>query len=133
MPWKTCRCEQWVEGRLYAEAERRVAAEEIARPAPLVDDAIFRMYQPRIQEAVERQQRVVEIAERLRTHHECEHRWQRKQGSGRCGDCGNYMKYFLMVRAFTVRGIQRRLNFCPSNVMNAGIATAVVALSTAFN
>ena len=88
MPWKTCRCEQWVEGRLYAEAARRVAAEG--------------MGQQRIQEAAERQRRVAAVAERLRTHHECDHRWQRTSGGGHCGECGDHLKLFLMVRSLTV-------------------------------
>jgi hypothetical protein len=119
MPWKTCGCEQWVERRLYAEAERRVAAEEIA-------DGDIGPQQ--IQEAAERQQRVFEVAERLRTHHGCDHRWRRKPGRGRCGDCGKFMRYFLMVRAPTGSRTQRRLNFRPRNVENAGTATVVVAL-----
>ena len=131
MLWKTCRCEQWVERRLYAEAERRVAAEETAHAAPLFED--WGAALQRIQVATERQRRVVEVAERLRTHHECDHRWQRRQGSGRCGDCGNYMKYFLMVRALPVSGTQGRLNFCPRNAVNVGTATVVVALSTDFD
>ena len=122
MPWKTCQCEQWVERRLYAEAERQVAAEAIAH-----DRGIGR---PRIQEPAVRQQRVFEVAERLRTHHECDHKWRRSHGDGRCGECGNYMKYFLMVRALTGSRIQGRLNFCARNVVNAGTAAVVVALST---
>ena len=128
MPWKTCRCEQWVERRLFAEAERRVAAEEIVRPV-----GNRGLVQP-IQEAAERQRRVVEVAERLRTHHECDHSWRRRDGSGRCESCGNYMKYFLMVRASPAVASKRGgLNFCPRSVENAGTATAVVALSTDFN
>lgn len=120
MPWKACRCEQWVEERLYAEAERRVAAEAIAIAVP---------GRQRNQEP-ERRQRVFEVAEGLRAHHECDHRWQRTQTSGRCDECGNYMKYFLMVRALTGSRIQGRLNFRPRNAENAGTATVVVALST---
>jgi hypothetical protein len=120
MPWKTCGCEQWVEGRLYAEAERRVAAEEITHAAPRVWDGG--------QQIQERRQRVFEVAERLRTHHECDHRWRRRQGGGHCGNCGDYMKFFLMVRAPTGSRTQRRLNFRPRNVENAGTATVVVAL-----
>ena len=130
MPWKTCQCEQWVERRLYAEAERRVEAEAIAHATPLVGDrGIGRQ---RIQEAASRRQRVHEIAERLRTHHECDHRWRRRQGGGRCEDCGNYMKYFLMVRALTGSRIQGRLNFRPRNVETVGTTIVVVALSTDF-
>ena len=53
MLWKTCQCEQWVEIRLYAEAERRVAAEEIG---------IRGIGQRRIQGAGERQRRLFEVA-----------------------------------------------------------------------
>lgn len=122
MPWKTCGCDEWVESRLYSEAERQVAAEAIA-----YDRGIGRR---RTQEPVVRQQRVFEVAERLRTYHECDHRWRRSQGDGRCGECGNYMKYFLMVRPLTGSRIQGRFNFRPRNVDNAGTAAVVVALST---
>ena len=124
MLWKTCQCEQWVERRLYAEAERRVAAEEIG---------IRGIGQRWIQGAGERQRRLFEVAERLRVHHECDHRWQRRDGGGRCGECGHYLKYYLMVRALTGCRFRGILNFCPRNVVNAGTATAVVVLSTDFN
>jgi hypothetical protein len=126
--WKTCKCEQWVETRLYAEAERRVAAEEIARPPPLVWDR--GIGHPQIQEAAERQQRVVEVADRLRTHHECNHSWRRRQGRGECGQCGKTMRWYLMVRALTGRYIQGILSLSPRNVVNVGTAIAVLALST---
>ena len=91
MPWKTCRCEEWVEARLYVEAERQVAAEAIAHGRGIG--------RQRIQEPAERRQRVVEVAERLRTHHECDHRWRGRPGGGECGECGDHMKYYSMVRA----------------------------------
>ena len=125
MPWKTCQCEQWVEGHLYAEAERRVAAEAHATGNLVIG-------RPRIQEAAQRRQRVHEVADRLRTYHECDHSWRRRQGGGDCGDCGNYLKYYLMVRVLTGSRIQGELKFRSRNVENAGPATVVVALSTDF-
>jgi len=121
MPWKTCQCEQWVERRLYAEAERRVAAEEIG---------IRGIGQRRIQGAGERQRRLFEVAEHLRVHRECDHRWQRRDGRGQCGECGHYLKYYLMVRALTGCHFRGILNICSRDVINAGTATAVVVLST---
>ena len=124
MPWKTCQCEQWLERRLYAEAERRVAAEEIG---------IRGIGQPQIQGIAGRLHRVFEVTERLRTHHECDHRWQRRDGGGQCGECGDYLKYYLMVRALIGCRFRGILNFCLRNVVSAGTAAAIVVLSTDFD
>jgi hypothetical protein len=87
----------------------------------------------RIQQTTERRHRVHEVAERLRTNHECDHRWRRRQVDGRCGDCGNCMKHFLMVRALTGSRIQGRLNFRPRNVENAGTVLSSLRLQPILN
>jgi hypothetical protein len=82
--WKTCRCEQWEERRLYATAEARME----------------RQYgeQARVERPLEWREEVEEFAQNLRVNHECfpTHRW-RGHGPGNCEECGMYMPVFLRV------------------------------------
>jgi len=82
-PWKTCRCDQWDEERLYERAEA------------VVDR------QPAGQQG--RAERIQQAAEQLRENHECEHeRFRGIGGQGRKFECemcgGTYENWILRCR-----------------------------------
>ena len=88
--WKTCRCTQWDEQRLFVAAEDRVQRQRqiegrgrVAAPVPIA----------------EHRRVVAREAERLRVNHYCEHSWRYVSGGGRCEGCGHYLPLFLFVSA----------------------------------
>ncbi|CAF4388007.1 unnamed protein product [Rotaria sp. Silwood2] len=83
-PWKNCKCPQWDEGRLYAEARVRTAripARQLAQTNNRID----------MNEVVQR------MANQLRANHECRHTngWAYTRGGGRCEECGHFLPQYL--------------------------------------
>ena len=93
--WKTCACEQWDENRLLVAAEDRVQRRQAQAPANVNANPEPRRNAPApmFRQLVERE------AERLRTNHDCTHRWQYVARPGRCEGCGDYLRIFLYVSA----------------------------------
>ncbi|KAF8063958.1 hypothetical protein FPV67DRAFT_1628838 [Lyophyllum atratum] len=81
-PWKNCGCPQWNEERLLDTAQQRVEQENVGRApiAPLV-----------------RQEQIRQMANTIRDNHDCVgHSWRRRNGSGDCEECGNWLRDFLL-------------------------------------
>lgn len=99
VPWKECKCPQWEEQLLLEEARRRVntAIEIEAEGRPYAPPAATSTYQA----ARARDVRVQQMVGRLRTNHVCVHDWHKRNGGGNCGNCGQYLKLYLLV-SFTV-------------------------------
>jgi IBR domain, a half RING-finger domain len=105
--WKTCKCLQWDERLLLAEAERRVDAEIESgfglgippAPNPIQDDLLHPRTSGEAQETTDgaRLNRIAEVATRLRTNHACNHNWQRRAGAGECAHCNAHYRRFLLV------------------------------------
>ncbi|TFK65306.1 hypothetical protein BDN72DRAFT_845698 [Pluteus cervinus] len=82
--WKNCGCPQWDENRLLETAQRRVAAEL----GPQVQAQAPREFARRVQERTDN----------LRVSHNCaQHRWRKRNEAGRCEECHNYLREFLLV------------------------------------
>ena len=82
--WKTCRCVQWDEGRLFTAAEERVERRN-------------ENIRHRIQEGAYARE-INRVAEELRQNHDCEHRvFNYRRGAGRCDHCLHHLPIFLMV------------------------------------
>lgn len=78
--WKTCRCEQWAEGRLYARANaivnRDVGVQQLDNAA--------------------RANRVARERRNLMENHECDHnRWRSRGGSHQCEECYDVLPLFI--------------------------------------
>jgi hypothetical protein len=130
--WKACKCPQWEERLLLAEAERRVDAEiegglgwDIP-PAqdPMQDD----LWQTRTSGGTPettngaRLNRIVEMATRLRTNHACSHNWQRRGGGGQCAHCSKHYRRFLLVSGHTPFQLKANLKLLSSI---AAVATSL--------
>ncbi|KAI1361237.1 hypothetical protein F5Y08DRAFT_315166 [Xylaria arbuscula] len=77
--WKTCRCDHWVEHRLYERAAQIDARDHVGE-----------------EEERHRQARIQTIARDLRENHECDHeRWYNREGSRRCEECHDVMPLFI--------------------------------------
>lgn len=85
--WKSCKCPQWEERNLLAEAERRVDAE-------LMEGAVNTGRAPA--PAAERRDRVHAMTNQLRENHVCRHNWYVKQGAANCENCYNYLNRYLL-------------------------------------
>jgi IBR domain, a half RING-finger domain len=110
--WKTCKCPQWEERLLLVEAERRVDAEIEGgfgfgvppAPNPIRDDP---EETPETADGA-RQNRIAEVATRLRTNHACNHDWERRRGAGRCAHCSTRYKRFLLVSGHVLISAQSK-------------------------
>ncbi|KAI1769902.1 hypothetical protein F4818DRAFT_456466 [Hypoxylon cercidicola] len=77
--WKTCRCEQWDEHRLYERAAEIDARDDEDQPGER-----------------DRPQRVQHLMDNLRRDHECDHtRWFSRGGPRECEECFNVMPIFI--------------------------------------
>jgi len=99
--WKNCGCAVWNEQKLYAEAERRISAEEeewksnpqqAGASSLLRDLGNLRVYVPPLNR---RRARIEALADYLRNNHPCDHNWQQNLGSGHCGECGRSVESSL--------------------------------------
>ena len=81
IPWKGCECPQWAEERLLEVAQFRVEQE--------MEDPV---------EALVYHEHVQEMANVLRSRHDCDqHQWSKQRRSGQCEECHDFMPLFVMV------------------------------------
>lgn len=130
--WKTCKCLQWEERLLLAEAERRVDAETEAGFGFGIPHALNLIQEDphpsgasgETPEATNdaRLNRIAEVATRLRTNHACNHDWERRTGAGVCAHCSTHYRRFLMVSGHVPIQLKANLNYLPSI---AAVATSL--------
>ncbi|KAH9223443.1 hypothetical protein DL95DRAFT_420154 [Leptodontidium sp. 2 PMI_412] len=91
--WKTCRCAQWDEHRLYARAEVVVARQPAIHHQP----------------AEQRRARVAAIAQDLLERHECDHgSWRWVRGPHECEECRHDLpEYIFECRRCHIRACNR--------------------------
>jgi hypothetical protein len=76
--WKTCRCEQWNEDRLYARANQVVARQLVRADLP------------------QQNARVAAVVENLRTRHNCDHeQWRYVRGQAQCEECYHTLPSYI--------------------------------------
>lgn len=92
-PWKTCTCLQWHEEMLYDRAARIVD-----RPGGRHPRTVER-----------RRQRIENMVEHLRAHHNCQHegKWKRIHRAWRCEECGERRRNLMQCRHCHLRACQR--------------------------